>query len=64
MLSSTRTTLFYFWDQLLIFDHLLVSLTDIFICEQDFFHEGEYIIREGCTGDSFFIINKGEVSER
>ena len=30
---------------------------------QDFFHEGEYIVREGATGDTFFIINKGEVSE-
>lgn len=29
---------------------------------QDFFHEGEYIIREGATGDTFFIINKGEVN--
>ena len=29
---------------------------------QDFFHEGEPIIREGTTGDTFFLINKGEVS--
>ena len=28
---------------------------------QDFFHENEYIIREGGRGDNFFIINKGEV---
>jgi len=28
---------------------------------QDFYYENEYIIREGATGDTFFIINKGEV---
>ncbi|XP_064602386.1 cGMP-dependent protein kinase 1-like [Liolophura sinensis] len=31
------------------------------VLEVDFFHEGEYIIREGATGDTFFILNKGEV---
>ncbi|KAK7111795.1 hypothetical protein V1264_011370 [Littorina saxatilis] len=31
------------------------------VLEIDFFHEGEFIIREGCTGDTFFLINKGEV---
>ncbi|XP_064622229.1 cGMP-dependent protein kinase 1-like isoform X6 [Lineus longissimus] len=31
------------------------------VLEIDFFHEGEYICREGSAGDSFFIINKGEV---
>jgi len=29
---------------------------------QDFYYENEYIIREGATGDTFFIINKGEVT--
>ncbi|XP_066303871.1 cGMP-dependent protein kinase 1-like isoform X1 [Branchiostoma lanceolatum] len=29
--------------------------------EVDFYHEGEYIIREGQTGDTFFIIIEGEV---
>ena len=28
---------------------------------QDFYYENECIIREGATGDTFFIINKGEV---
>ncbi|KAK7501419.1 hypothetical protein BaRGS_00007223, partial [Batillaria attramentaria] len=37
----------------------LAKIADVL--EIDFFHEGEYIIREGCTGDTFFIINKGEV---
>lgn len=37
----------------------LSKLADVL--EVDFFHEGEYIIREGATGDTFFIINKGEV---
>ncbi|XP_052766307.1 cGMP-dependent protein kinase 1-like isoform X3 [Mya arenaria] len=37
----------------------LAKLADVL--EVDFFHEGEYIIREGATGDSFFIIIKGEV---
>ncbi|XP_013385586.1 cGMP-dependent protein kinase, isozyme 1 isoform X1 [Lingula anatina] len=31
------------------------------VLEMDFFHEGECIIREGEAGDTFFIINKGEV---
>jgi len=29
---------------------------------QEFFDEGECIIREGAMGDTFFIINKGEVA--
>ncbi|XP_070544121.1 cGMP-dependent protein kinase 1-like isoform X3 [Ptychodera flava] len=29
--------------------------------EIDFFHENEYIIREGATGDTFYIISKGTV---
>ncbi|ESO87373.1 hypothetical protein LOTGIDRAFT_127769 [Lottia gigantea] len=37
----------------------LAKLADVL--EIDFYHEGEYIIREGATGDSFFILNKGEV---
>ncbi|XP_074648195.1 cGMP-dependent protein kinase 1-like isoform X2 [Tubulanus polymorphus] len=37
----------------------LAKIADVL--EIDFFHEGEYICREGDTGDSFFIINKGEV---
>ncbi|KAL8569633.1 hypothetical protein ACOMHN_057200 [Nucella lapillus] len=39
--------------------HKLAKIADVL--EIDFFHEGEYIIREGCTGDTFFLINKGEV---
>ena len=35
---------------------------DVFLSFQDFFPENDYIIREGETGDTFFIINKGEVS--
>ncbi|XP_076457818.1 cGMP-dependent protein kinase 1-like isoform X2 [Babylonia areolata] len=31
------------------------------VLEIDFFQEGEAIIREGCTGDTFFLINRGEV---
>ncbi|XP_033750049.1 cGMP-dependent protein kinase 1-like isoform X1 [Pecten maximus] len=31
------------------------------VLEVDFFHEHQYIIREGGTGDTFFIINNGEV---
>ena len=31
---------------------------------KEFFYENEYIIREGAVGDTFFIINKGEVSNR
>ncbi|OWF51089.1 cGMP-dependent protein kinase, isozyme 1 [Mizuhopecten yessoensis] len=37
----------------------LAKIADVL--EVDFFHEREYIIREGGTGDTFFIINKGEV---
>ncbi|XP_055876528.1 cGMP-dependent protein kinase 1-like isoform X5 [Biomphalaria glabrata] len=37
----------------------LAKIADVL--EYDFFNENEYIIREGATGDTFFIINKGEV---
>ncbi|BFZ03491.1 hypothetical protein BsWGS_06530 [Bradybaena similaris] len=37
----------------------LAKIADVL--EYDFFHENEYIIREGATGDNFFILNKGEV---
>ncbi|ELU03428.1 hypothetical protein CAPTEDRAFT_180843 [Capitella teleta] len=37
----------------------LAKIADVL--EIDFFHEGEYITREGAVGNSFFIINKGEV---
>ncbi|XP_041363181.1 cGMP-dependent protein kinase 1-like isoform X2 [Gigantopelta aegis] len=37
----------------------LAKIADVL--EIDFFHEGQHIIREGATGDTFFIINKGEV---
>ncbi len=33
----------------------------LFLFNQDFFHEGEYIIREGATGDTFFVVIKGQV---
>ena len=29
---------------------------------QDFFEDGEYIIRQGWAGDAFYIINEGTVS--
>ncbi|CAL1526309.1 unnamed protein product [Lymnaea stagnalis] len=37
----------------------LAKIADVL--EYDFFHENEYIIREGAAGDTFFIINKGDV---
>lgn len=37
----------------------LAKIADVL--EVDFFHEGDFIIREGAIGDTFFIINKGEV---
>ncbi|KAL3877805.1 hypothetical protein ACJMK2_035452 [Sinanodonta woodiana] len=37
----------------------LSKLADVL--DLDFYHEGDYIIREGSTGDAFFIINQGEV---
>ncbi|GFS22383.1 cGMP-dependent protein kinase [Elysia marginata] len=37
----------------------LAKIADVL--EYDFFHENEYIIREGAAGDMFFILNKGEV---
>ncbi|XP_076458785.1 cGMP-dependent protein kinase 1-like isoform X2 [Babylonia areolata] len=37
----------------------LAKIADVL--EIDFFHEGEYIIREGCSGDTFFLINNGQV---
>lgn len=32
------------------------------IVSQDFYEDGEYIIRQGWSGDAFFIINEGAVS--
>ena len=29
---------------------------------KDFYAKGDYIIRQGATGDTFFIINSGTVS--
>lgn len=49
-------TLNWKYSNLLIGDHFFHSL-------QDFFRGGEYIIREDAYGDSFFIINRGEVSK-
>ncbi|CAC5402187.1 cAMP-dependent protein kinase catalytic subunit,cAMP-dependent protein kinase type 2,Putative serine/threonine-protein kinase PRKY,cGMP-dependent protein kinase 2,cAMP-dependent protein kinase type 3,cAMP-dependent protein kinase catalytic subunit gamma,Ribosomal protein S6 kinase beta-1,cAMP-dependent protein kinase catalytic subunit alpha,Ribosomal protein S6 kinase beta,Protein kinase 3,cGMP-dependent protein kinase, isozyme 2 forms cD5/T2,Serine/threonine-protein kinase sck2,cGMP-dependent protein kina len=37
----------------------LAKIADVL--EVDFYHEGDFIIREGAVGDTFFIINKGEV---
>lgn len=31
---------------------------------QTFYNAGDYIIRQGARGDTFFIINKGKVSKR
>lgn len=31
------------------------------ILDQDFYEDGEYIIRQGWAGDAFFIINEGQV---
>ncbi|XP_035208716.1 cGMP-dependent protein kinase, isozyme 1-like [Stegodyphus dumicola] len=40
-------------------DEVLAKMADVL--EVDFFPSGEYIIREGVTGDTFFIISKGNV---
>ena len=44
--------------------HYLCLLTAIIIMNQDFYEDGEYIIRQGWSGDAFFIINEGSVSWR
>ena len=40
--------------------HLYLSLFP-FLCTQDYFDEGEYVIREGEEGNTFFIIAQGGV---
>ena len=34
----------------------------MYFMNQDFFEDGEYIIRQGWAGDAFYIINEGTVS--
>ena len=33
-----------------------------FVCVQCYYNQGDYIIRQGARGDTFFIISKGRVS--
>ncbi|XP_054724471.1 cGMP-dependent protein kinase, isozyme 1-like [Uloborus diversus] len=40
-------------------DEILTKVADAL--EVDFYPSGEYIVREGATGDTFFIISKGNV---
>lgn len=38
-------------------------MISFFLCWfQTFYNEGDYIIRQGARGDTFFIISKGKVS--
>ena len=52
----------------LFFVHVraLVCLCCVFMCvvSQDFYEADQYIVREGAAGDTFYIINKGEVLTR
>ena len=34
------------------------------VLSQDFYEADQYIVREGAAGDTFYIINKGEVLTR
>lgn len=48
---------------LLALAFLLQNLISSFLFLQAFYDEGEYIIRQGARGDTFFIIKKGAVSQ-
>lgn len=37
----------------------LIKISDVL--EETFYENGDYIIRQGARGDTFFIINKGTV---
>ena len=39
----------------------LIKIADVL--EETHYNEGEYIIRQGAMGDTFFIISKGRVSK-
>ncbi|CAB3371559.1 Hypothetical predicted protein [Cloeon dipterum] len=40
-------------------EETLIKISDVL--EETFYNEGDYIIRQGARGDTFFIINKGKV---
>lgn len=44
------------------------ALTDLklqtCLCAQTHYSDGDYIIRQGATGDTFFIISKGQVRKK
>eukprot|EP00731_Ephydatia_muelleri_P017650 Em0010g748a len=59
---------------LLLIKHLLILSISLFqnfsdgellkiadVLQEEYYHSGEYIIRQGSTGDTFFIINEGTV---
>lgn len=41
---------------------MLQSHPCVCVCVQTHYEEGEYIIRQGARGDTFFIISKGQVT--
>jgi cGMP-dependent protein kinase len=41
-------------------EETLIKIADVL--EETHYREGEYIIRQGAMGDTFFIISKGRVS--
>ena len=48
-----------------VLEEVLIYVICVFcLCflSQDFYEDGEYIIRQGWAGDAFFIINEGTVS--
>uniref|UniRef100_A0A0V0G4D3 cGMP-dependent protein kinase n=1 Tax=Triatoma dimidiata TaxID=72491 RepID=A0A0V0G4D3_TRIDM len=40
-------------------EETLIKISDVL--EETYYNEGDYIIRQGARGDTFFIINKGQV---
>ncbi|CAG2062660.1 unnamed protein product, partial [Timema podura] len=40
-------------------EETLIKISDVL--EETFYNEGDYIIRQGARGDTFFIISKGQV---
>lgn len=40
-------------------EDILIKISDVL--EETFYQKGDYIVRQGARGDTFFIISKGQV---
>lgn len=61
--KSYQVIFFGFFSSVPIFKNLpedtLIKISDVL--EETFYTQGDYIVRQGARGDTFFIISKGQV---